>query len=118
MQVCFLNGFTDGSITTSITNQSSDFLSTSTDQKELACRKAAGTIPISVSDYVCHSFAYLYAFPYLLCSYKKKTSFLNPHYFMWPYPLLAVHKKCKREYMQQRISQMMLRSQKLHGHRT
>lgn len=111
-----LNGFTDGSITTSIINQSD--LSKSTDQKELACREAAATIPVTLSDYICHSFAYLCAFQYLLCSYKKKTSFLNPCYFMWPCPLLAVHKNCKREYMQLRISQMMMRSQTLHGHQT
>lgn len=44
MQVCFLNGFTDGSSTTSIINQSSDFLALT--RKSLLCRKAAAPIPI------------------------------------------------------------------------
>lgn len=116
MQSMLLNGFTDGSITTSIINHSD--LSNSTGQKELACREAAATIPVTLmttSAIVLH--VYLPSHNYFVLI-KKKTSFLNPYYFMWPYPLLFVRKKCKREYMQLRISQMMLRSQILHGHQT
>lgn len=45
MQSMRLNGFTAGSITTSVINHSD---LSSTDQKELACREAAATIPITL----------------------------------------------------------------------